>query len=244
MLTGQNDWRSLNLDPIDPSNPSFWAGDATSGKFYRFNIASGVIERERSIQSGQLSGLCVNGAFSAAQGSPLVLQPLRRYCRSPTATFALDGSKFRVTLNDLAGSVSLTARVSVIHKDAGFSDQGMPCTPTSRTETSASYGTLKLPPESGFSSADVQIFQPNTDMNTRVLKNEATEITTFVKNIDPGGRTRTFSVFSLNQASVTGNAVSCGYQSPVEGSVYNLGSTSRFEFKAADRPIAETAHSC
>ncbi len=90
----------------------------------------------------------------------------------------------------------------------------------------------------------MQIFQPNTDMNTRVLKNEATDITTFVKNIDPGGRTRTFSVFSLNQASVTGNAVSCGYQTPVEGSVYNLGSNLSFRFQAAGRPsIAETAHS-
>jgi hypothetical protein len=71
-------------------------------------------------------------------------------------------------------------------------------------------------------------------MSTRVLKNETTDITTFVRSIDPGGRTRTFSVFSLNQASVTGNAVFCGYQSPVEeGFVKNQGSTIPFKFKAA-----------
>jgi hypothetical protein len=40
-------------------------------------------------------------------------------------------------------------------------------------------------------------------------------------------------VFSLNQASVTGHAVSCGYQTPAEGSVYNLSSNLAFRFQAA-----------
>jgi hypothetical protein len=237
---GQNDWRSLNLDP---NQLSFWAGDATSGRFYRFNIATGTIEvGPVNTQSGNLSGICVDGAFSAAQATPLILQPfvVTDADANPTHTFRHDdlpdGSKLRVTLNDLAGSVKLTGRVSVIHKDAGFSDQEMRCTPTEPNGDQCIVWNIEatpVPPGSRFSSADLQIFQPNTDMNTRVLKNEATNITTFVRNIDPGGRIPTFSVFSLNQASVTGNAVSCGYQTPVENSVYNLGSNLAFRFQAA-----------
>jgi hypothetical protein len=236
---GQNDWRSLYLDPIQPS---FWAGDATSGKLYRFNIVTGAIEvGPVNTQSGNLSGICVNGGFSAAQDTPDLFSDTVD-AADPTATFppatttALAANKFIVTLNDLVGSVKLTARVSVIDKDAGFSDQGMPCTLTAANGDKCIVWNVEATPTtqgSKFSSADVQIFQPNTDMNTRVLKNEATDITTFVKNIDPGGRTRTFSVFSLNQASVTGNAVSCGYQTPVEGSVYNLSSNLAFRFQAA-----------
>lgn len=231
----QNDWRSLNLDP---NNSSFWAGDATSGRFYRFNIATGAIEvGPVSIQSGNLSGICVDGGFSAAQASPQIFPSAVVTAANPTATFALDGSnKLTVTLNDLTGSGSLTARASFIHQGAGFSDNGMPCT-TSKTVADVNQcvvWNIEPTPALGFSTADLQIFQPNTDANTRVLRNEATEITTFVTNLDPGGTTDEFSVFSLNQASVAGNAVSCGYQSPiVEGSVHNLGSTLSFRFQAA-----------
>ena len=83
---GQNDWRSLNLDP---NGLSFWAGDATSGKLYRFNIATGAIEvGPVSIQSGSLSGLCVYGAFSAAQASPQVLNAIVVTAANPTATIS------------------------------------------------------------------------------------------------------------------------------------------------------------
>ena len=130
-------------------------------------------------------------------------------------------------------------------RDAGFSDEGMPCTLTEASGDQCIVWNVEAAPESGFSSADVQIFQPNTDMNTRVLKNEATDITTFVRSIDPGGRTRTFSVFSLNQASGTGNAVSCGYQSPVhEASDHKQGSTIPFKFRLRTlRPIVKTVPS-
>ena len=77
---GENDWRSLNLDP---NQASFWAGDATSGRFYQFNIATGAIERGPvSIQSGQLSGICVDGAFSAAQPAQASPPPVTRLVTS------------------------------------------------------------------------------------------------------------------------------------------------------------------
>jgi hypothetical protein len=237
----EDDWRSLNLDPLnlDPNPSSFWAGDATSGKFYRFNIETGTVEvGPVNTQSESLSGICVNGAFSAAQGSPRLI-PRMVTSANPSAAFPLDGSELTVTLNGLRRNmnVSLTARASFIHKDAGFSDNGMPCTLTAANGQCIIWN-IEATPESGFSTADLKIFQPNSGMNTRVLKNEATDITTFVRSIDPGGTVDDFSVFSLNQAS--GNALSCGYQRPVaEGSVHNQGSTIPFKFKAKFNAAAD-----
>ena len=111
---------------------------------------------------------------------------------------------------------------------------GCDCTKTEVNGNQCVVWNLEATPGSQLpKTADLQIFQPNTNMNTRVLKNEATDITTFVKNLDPGGTVDDFSVFSLNQTSVTGNAVSCGYESPIEGSVYNLSSNLSFRFQAA-----------
>ena len=85
---GQNDWRSLNLDP---NKSSFWAGDATSGRFYRFNIATGAIEvGPVNIQSGNLSGICVDGGFSAAQASPQVFSTTSSMLQIPRPRFPLD----------------------------------------------------------------------------------------------------------------------------------------------------------
>jgi hypothetical protein len=241
---GQDDWRSLNLDPIDPINPSFWAGDATSGRFYRFNIATGGAPEVGPVntQSGNLSGICVDGGFSAAQASPQVFPSVVVTAANPTARFAPDASnEFVVTLNGLEGSEKLTARVSVIDKNAGFSDASfgptnnreLPCTTTKANGEECIVWNVEASPGSKFSSADVQIEQNNTTSNTRALKNEATDFTTFVADLDPGGRTRTFSVFSLNQASVIGNAVSCGLQNLSDGSVFQADASITFQFKAA-----------
>jgi hypothetical protein len=63
---GGNDWRSLALDP---NGSSFWAGDAASANFYRFNIATGAIE-VGPINTGTgystLHGLCVLGDVNDA----------------------------------------------------------------------------------------------------------------------------------------------------------------------------------
>jgi hypothetical protein len=237
---GQNDWRFLSLDPIQPSGSSsspvmvpraFWAADATSGRFYRFNIATGAIEiGPVNTQSSNLSGICVDGGFSLDQSPPKLFSDTVN-ADDPTATFPLDElNKLTVTLNGLTNDVTLNFRAAFIHKNAGFSDQEMECTPTEPNDQCIIWN-VEATTESGFSSADLQIFQPNTGGNTRVLKNEATDITTFVKNMDPGGRIDTFSVFSLNEAKVK-HEVSCVYETPMlEGSVHNLGSSLSFKFR-------------
>jgi hypothetical protein len=229
---GQNDWRFLTLDP---NKTSLWAGDATTGNFYKLNLASGAIEvGPIKVPSGNLSGLCMEGGFSAAQRSPSELQPQTITSQSPTARFDFEGSKLITTVNGLTASVSLRAWAALIHKDAGYSDNGMPCTTTAPNIDQCVVWNIEATPDQTFQQrVQFQIFQPNTDANTRLLRNEATEITTFVKNLDPGGETDGYSVYSLNQASVRPGAQSCGYEAPIlEGSVQNVGSTLSFRFTA------------
>ena len=63
---GEDSWFALNLDP---NGKSFWAGDFSTGDFFRFNIATGAIEVgpiNTGTGSGTLFGLCVKGEPAAA----------------------------------------------------------------------------------------------------------------------------------------------------------------------------------
>jgi hypothetical protein len=63
-------WFALNLDP---NGTSFWSGDASNSRFYRFNIASGAVEVgpiSTETATGTLFGLCVRGELVAAQPTP------------------------------------------------------------------------------------------------------------------------------------------------------------------------------
>jgi hypothetical protein len=69
---GEDVWFALSLDP---NGTSFWAGDAFSGNFYRFNIDSGAMElgpiSAASLNFGDttgLGGICVKGAPTAGAG--------------------------------------------------------------------------------------------------------------------------------------------------------------------------------
>ena len=62
---GEDNWFSLSLDP---NGTSFWAGDSTTGNFYRFAIAGGV-ELGPIVSGatpGNFTGLCVLGEPAAA----------------------------------------------------------------------------------------------------------------------------------------------------------------------------------
>jgi hypothetical protein len=66
----ENNWFSMNLDP---NGTSFWAGDLTSGNFYRFNIASGAVEVGPIDATGpgqQLAGIVVRGELSGGNTPP------------------------------------------------------------------------------------------------------------------------------------------------------------------------------
>ena len=55
---GQDSWFSLNLDP---DGKSFWAGDFSTGKFYKFDIATGsqLLAIDTGRGSTKLFGICV-----------------------------------------------------------------------------------------------------------------------------------------------------------------------------------------
>ena len=67
---GEDDWQSLNLDP---DGITFWAGGFTTGKLYRFNIASGaqVGSAIQTAGANALMGICVMGE------AQLQIQPLQ-----------------------------------------------------------------------------------------------------------------------------------------------------------------------
>ena len=60
---GQDDWFALNLDP---GGTAFWAADSDTDRLYRFNIATGAIERQFTAGPGNtISGVCVKGEITA-----------------------------------------------------------------------------------------------------------------------------------------------------------------------------------
>lgn len=74
-VVGEDSWFSLNLDP---NGTSFWAGDFTSGRFYRFNIGTGAVEVgpiNTNTGSQTLYGICVNGEITQALCSASVEPP-------------------------------------------------------------------------------------------------------------------------------------------------------------------------
>jgi len=69
-VAGEASWFSLNLDP---NGTSFWAGDFTTGDFFRFNIATGAVEVgpiNTGTGASTVFGICVKGELTAAQSLP------------------------------------------------------------------------------------------------------------------------------------------------------------------------------
>ena len=64
-VVGEDSWFSLNLDP---DGMSFWAGNFNTGKFYRFNILTGLLldTVDTGTGSNSLFGLCLLGEPTAA----------------------------------------------------------------------------------------------------------------------------------------------------------------------------------
>jgi DNA-binding beta-propeller fold protein YncE len=66
-VPGEDSWFALNLDP---NGTAFWSGNFNTSRFYRFNIATGLVE-VGPIETGTspltLFGICVKGELTAAQ---------------------------------------------------------------------------------------------------------------------------------------------------------------------------------
>ena len=67
-VSGENAWFALNLDP---NGTSFWSADFGTANFYRFNIATGVVEVgpiNTGTGSSTVYGLCVKGEPTGGTG--------------------------------------------------------------------------------------------------------------------------------------------------------------------------------
>src|SRR5439155_11575065 len=119
----QSDWEALNLDP---NGTSFWAGDATTHNFYRFNISTGNVEVGPINAGASLGGLCVDGAFSAAQPTPVThsfpLTPGSASSSTLSFTNQLTGVRFTATLANLTNNVTVTVRDSLVDSSVAKSD--------------------------------------------------------------------------------------------------------------------------
>lgn len=121
-VLGEDGWFSLNLDP---NGTSFWAGNEPgSNNFYRFNIATGLIE-VGPINTGpgsQHFGLCVKGEPTAATRPPL--DHFKCYAATASATHV--GAGRVVTLRDQFGSSTATiAKVYNLCNPVDKNDEGI-----------------------------------------------------------------------------------------------------------------------
>jgi streptogramin lyase len=62
-VTGEDSWFGIALDP---DGRSFWAQTNSPGNVYRFNIASGAVDRGPLPSAANAFGICVNGTRTAA----------------------------------------------------------------------------------------------------------------------------------------------------------------------------------
>lgn len=125
---GEDDWEALSLDP---NGTSFWAGNATTHHFYRFNITTGAIEvgplNTTSVDpNATLGGICVDGGFNAAQSNNLQIFaetiPLNQNSKTFTFTSPFTFTTFTATLPDLSTSVTATVRTSLVDTSIALSD--------------------------------------------------------------------------------------------------------------------------
>jgi len=106
-VAGEDGWFALNLDP---NGTSFWAGDFGTNNFYRFGIASGLVEVGPIASGGSLFGLCVKGELTAAIGE-IKLDP-------PTATNET-GTDHTVTATVTAGGAPVVGALVSFSVTAG-----------------------------------------------------------------------------------------------------------------------------
>ena len=185
--SGQDNWVGLTLDP---NTTSFWAGDATSHNFYRFNILSGAIEVGPLNAGAGINGICVDGGFSAAQKAAM-LTNVQTFTPDPNTpgsntilfTSSFTGARLTATLANLTQPVTVTVRNSLVdpafaqsdptvfsfnvgNPDAGTSTfpGNMPCdqtlTDNSPYPDTCEVFTLEAEPNSGFSITNLLIDKP------------------------------------------------------------------------------------
>lgn len=133
---GESNWFAVNLDP---DGSTFWSGGYSSGKIYRFDIATGVILASWSASPYTvLAGLSVVGERTAATSGPWVI---------PSSAFrqGMNGAEFHSDVRLLnAGTTSATVAATFYDQASARSVQAPPFTiaPKSQAAFDNILGTL------------------------------------------------------------------------------------------------------
>ena len=223
-----NNWRAL---AFAPGGAQFWAVNLATGHLFEFTIspaanAAGPVSTTANTDNGQ-SGVCVVGAFSAAQPQPIPLTtvpPLTPSSNFKQFTFTTSGTPVSLG-NSVTGNSTSTNQVNItvhfasssspsvtvkawfteIDPPVGTSDPSagsLACLVVDTPSATNKCGVVKLeftPDDTAvFSSANLSLFTTQDSVNPVFLGDEDENDTTFVEDTTGGG-TRHSTVFSLQE---------------------------------------------
>jgi len=237
-----NNWRAL---AFAPDGAHFWTVNLATGDLFEFTItpaakAAGPISTSAS--NGQ-SGVCVVGAFSAAQ--PQSILKTATTSNSATLTFtstsgtplslgnsvssaSTSTNQLNITVNS-SSPVTVNAWFTEIDPPVGISDPATPPAPNSLAclvvdkpvvnsvaTNKCAVVKLEFTPDV---SANLGLLTSQNSINPVFLADEENSDTTFVVHgTTYSGGTKHSTVFSLQEQPLSppaGGAVACGYQTPV-----------------------------
>jgi len=261
-----NNWQAL---AFAPGGAQFWAVNLATGHLFEFTIspaakAAGPISTTANTDNGQ-SGVCVVGAFSAAQPQSIMksatLSP--GSSESATLTFTTSGTvlslgnsvssasistnQINVTV-DNPSSVTVNAWFTEIDPAVGVSDPApapgsLACLvvdePMVNSTATNKCGVVKLElsPDTG---ANLSLFTTQNSVNPVLVADEEENDTTFVVHgTTITGGTKHSTVFSLQEEPLSapaGGAVACGYQTPVTTSPSYFPNANTIALKVALAP--------
>ena len=258
-ITGQSDVKVLALDPLVTDtfghyqvSDFFWVGSPNCATFSRVSFTTGLSTAYSSGSSG-VQSLATYGGFSASQAVPTAF-PVATIRSSPTSSvvdaFSNGNDMDQLTLSGFgtAFTTNVSVFASSIAPASGFSDDGLPCTPTlsARSAQSGKFDADPPIPPGGLMA--MKIFSspgaapPDALLKqTSLLRNEREDVTTGIRNQDPIGASR-FSVYSLNNRSGAGGESDkhCTYFAPVgEGATLHNPGNITFRFQCAGLPGAQ-----
>jgi hypothetical protein len=224
---GSNNWRALSFAP---GGAQFWAVNLATGHLFEFNLsglnnpAAGAFSTAARTDGGQ-SGVCVVGAFSAAQPQPIMQQTVTT-SNSATLTFTTTSgtplslgnsvssaststNQLNITVNS-SSPVTVNAWFTEIDPPVGISDPATPPAPNSleclivdkpvvNSVATNKCGVVKLEFTPDV-SANLGLLTSQNSINPVFLADEENSDTTFVVHgTTYSGGTKHSTVFSLQE---------------------------------------------
>jgi hypothetical protein len=180
-LKGETNLQALSLDPINPAR--FWAGDASSNDFIRFDMSTGTtVATLNTGASTVLGGICVDGGFSAAQNFAPPARGTQTFPVTPASntisfTSPFTGTVFTATLANLQNNVTVTVHDSLVDPSVAASDSTVfSFNPGNGTTVSSFPGPLPcnqtLTTQAGKpNTCEVFEFETNPSLDASVISN-------------------------------------------------------------------------